>query len=271
VRARRDPVLDPASRRHGTAPRPARHPRVPRDQAAHRGRGDGPVAPGRSPGGHPRGQRTAPGRHRRRQRLRQRRARARVAHLRAGPRRAVRGDDRTDRRDTRPDPPTGHRRDARRTRAGRSGPHRHRRAGPDCRVRHHGPRHLAGGHGRGPPRSRPAHRRRHHRHHPLRSGAAHRTPRRSAAEPPGHRLPGQLRLRGRRPGDPARDRRHRTARRRRPARGVPGLDLCVRCRVHVAAGQPQRTGHPSELGPHGRLTQLLPRALARRTGRQLRR
>ncbi len=63
---------------------------------------------------------------------------------------------------------------------------------------------------------------------------------RPRARSAGHRLPGQLRLGGGRPGDSARARRHRPTRHGRDARGVPRLDLCLGCGLDLRRRQPQR-------------------------------
>jgi hypothetical protein len=79
-----------------------------------------------------------------------------------------------------------------------------------------------------------------------------------AAGAPRHRLPGQLRVRGQRPGPPHRPGHDRAPGRRRRRRGVPRVDVHDRRRVHLDGRQPQRRRHPPGLGAHPGLAQRLP-------------
>ena len=94
---------------------------------------------------------------------------------------------------------------------------------------------------------------------------------RAAARAAGHRLPGQQRHRGRRPGAAAGVGRHRPARRGRRARGLPRLDRRDRRHLHLGGRQPERPGDPAALGAHRRRAQRLSRRVPRRGGAPVRR
>ena len=92
-----------------------------------------------------------------------------------------------------------------------------------------------------------------------------------AARSAGHGLSGQLRLGGKRSGDPARDGSDGPARCGRGPRGLSRLDIRHGRSVDIDRRQPQCACHPTGLGAHGRIAQQLPRQVPRRRGRSVRR
>ena len=100
---------------------------------------------------------------------------------------------------------------------------------------------------------------------PLRGGRGVQRPAGGArARPARHRVPGQQRQRGGRPGAAAGDHRDRTPDRARDARGVPRLDHRVRCGVVVDRRQPARARDPARLGAADRRAAHVPRHASRR-------
>ena len=79
----------------------------------------------------------------------------------------------------------------------------------------------------------------------------------------GHRVPGQLRLGGKRSGDPAGDGGDGPARRGRGAGGLPRLDIRHRRGVDLDCRQPERACNTPGLGAHSRVAQQLPRQVPR--------
>ena len=78
--------------------------------------------------------------------------------------------------------------------------------------------------------------------------------------PAGHRVPGQLGVRGGRPGAAAGPGGHRAPGRGGGAGGLPRLDVRLGRRVHLHRGQPERAEHAPALGARRRRAELLPRA-----------
>ena len=102
-------------------------------------------------------------------------------------------------------------------------------------------------------------------------GRVQRAAGRHSARSAGHGVSGQLRLGGKRSGDPAGDGRDGSARRGRGPRGLSRLDVRHRCGVDVDRRQPQCACHPAGLGAHGRVAEQLPRQVPRRRVMQVRR
>ena len=89
----------------------------------------------------------------------------------------------------------------------------------------------------------------------------------AAARAPRHGVPGQLGVRGGRPGAAAGPGGHRAPGRGDGAGGLPRLDVRLGRRVHFHRGQPERAEHAPALGARRRRAELVPRAVSRRRGR----
>lgn len=228
------------------------------------------MAAHRAPGRHSCRERAAPGRGRRGQRLRARQPRPGVADLRAGHRRAVRGDDRPHQRGPRPGRAPSLCLTAGHTPGSRGGRQRRRRTRPLHRGRHDGPRSLDGGEHPGPPRGFSPRPGKYGGGHPLRPATAQRS---KGAVP---HLARDDRHR-RRPLAPAADRppdalrRGVAPRRTRPGgTDLPGArappDLHRRRPTRPARGNVDTRRRPTGLPARRRTRPRLP-AAARRPGR----